>query len=148
MNIKIHISLIFLFILALIVPIKAPMIVVQGSIQLWPVTIINNSNMSLIVVDEISDPEGSSSMVRVIGHTIPNNQYTFQWPSTFQNPNAREITIYGRVNAVLKTNVLKLGNKATSTAPMIPSGDFTIINVNRRTICIADKLNPGQCSAR
>lgn len=127
---------------------KAPMIVVQGSIQLWPVTIINNSALALVVVDEIVDPEGSSSMVRILFHSIPNNQFTFQWPSTFAKPNARKITIYGATSAVLPTNRIIIGNTSDSTHPMIPSGDFSIISMSRRVIAIADKLNPNQSIGR
>jgi hypothetical protein len=134
--------------------VKAPMIVVQGSIQLWPVTITNNTTLTLVVIDEIIDPLGSSHIVRYLPSTTPNNQFTFQWPSTTEKPNARKITIYGRKHAVLPTNKIIIGNTPDATHPAVPSGDFSIINsvigATRQTnsICIADKLNPSQCSGR
>ncbi len=128
--------------------IKAPMIVVQGSIQLWPVTIINETGMTLVVIDEIIDPHGSSFITRTIPTVTPNNQFTFQWPSTFEKPNARKITIYGKLFAVVNTNKIKIGNTADSTYPTVPSGDFTIIRQSRLRICIEDKLTKGQCSGR
>jgi hypothetical protein len=131
------------------VTLKAPgMIVVQGSIQLWPVTVINNSGMALVVVDELIDPEGSSSIVRILPSVIPNNQFTFQWPSNFEKPNARRITIYGRRYAVVPTNRIIIGNTSDATHPMVPSGDFIIIRTAWRNIAIADKLNPNQASGR
>lgn len=129
-------------------PVKAAMIVVQGSIQLWPVTVINNSGMALVVVDELIDPEGSSSIVRILGSVTPNNQFTFQWPSNFEKPNARRVTIYGRRFAVLPTNRIIIGNTSDATHPMVPSGDFIIIRTSMRHIAIADKLNPNQSSGR
>ncbi len=147
MNIVIK-NLLFLTVLVCIVPVKADMIVVQGSVQLWPVTIINKSNLTLVVRDEIEDPEGNSVMMKIIGNVTPNNQFTFQWPSATQKPNARKIEIFGFVNAALPTNHIIMGNTADATHPMIPSGDHTIISTGKRHISLADYLNPNQPSAR
>lgn len=124
------------------------MIVVQGAIQLWPVTIINNSGMTLVVVDEIIDPYGSSFIGRTIPSIAPNNQFTFQWPSTFDKPNARKITIHGKRYAVISTNKIKIGNTTDSNYPCVPSGTFTIIKQSMLEICVADKLNPEQSGGR
>jgi hypothetical protein len=124
------------------------MIVVQGSIQLWPVTIINDSGMALIVIDELIDPQGSSKIVRIISPVNPNNQFTFQWPSNFEKPNARRVSIWGRTHAVLPTNRIIIGNTPDATHPMIVSGDFLIIRSGKNYISLGDKLNPNQASAR
>jgi hypothetical protein len=134
--------------LCIIKTIKSRMIVVQGSIQLWPVTIINDSRMTLVVVDEIIDPHGSSAITRIIPPVTPNNQFTFQWPSTFEKPNARKLTIWGKIAASVKTHPIIIGNTPDATYPMVPSGDFTIIKQSRLTLCIEDKLNTGQCAGR
>lgn len=144
--------------------IKSRMIVVQGSIQLWAVTIINETGLTLPVVDTIIDPHGESSIVRIIPSVTPNNQFTFQWPSTFEKPNARKITIGGDISTY-KENVpasqltvpIILGNTPDATHPMVVSGDFTIIKQGaiidkdgRRkiTLCVEDKFNKGQCAGR
>ncbi len=138
----------FFIIITLIEQLKASFIVVQGSIQLWIVTIINNSGITLVVIDEVIDPQGSSAMEQILTPGVPNNQFSFQWPSDFQKPNGRRITIYGLINGVLQTNKIIIGNTADATHPMVPSGDFYIIRSSRRAICIADKLNPNQCAGR
>lgn len=140
--------LFFITLLIMFGNLKAPMIVVQGAIQLWPVTIINESGMTLVVIDEIIDPYGSSYNPQQLPSVIPNNQFTFQWPSTFDKPNARRITIYGRRHAVMLTNRIIIGNTAGATHPCVPSGDFTIIRQSRLTICVEDKLTKNQCSGR
>lgn len=143
--------------------VRAPMIVVQGSIQLWAVTIINETGLTLPVIDTIIDPHGESSIIRIIPAVTPRNQFTFQWPSTFEKPNARKITIGSKrfkdpngVPSQLTVPII-IGNTPDATHPMVPSGDFTIIRqgeiigsdgIRRITLCVEDKLNKGQCAGR
>lgn len=148
MKLRNNLIILSFLVLVMVLSIKAPMIVVQGSIQLWPVTIINNTGITIVVVDEIIDPQGASAMTQILPPGVPNNQFTFQWPSDFEKPNGRRVTIYGLISGVLPTNKIILGNTADATHPMVPSGDFTVIRSSRRAICIADKLNPNQCAGR
>lgn len=136
------------FLMAFVAQVKGPMIVVQGSIQLWPVTIINNSGITLVAIDEIIDPEGTSHIMRILPPVNPNNQFTFQWPSTFSNPNARKITIYGAYHAVGHTNRIIIGNTSDATHPMVPGGSFSIIRLSDRVIAIGDPLNTYQAAGR
>jgi hypothetical protein len=145
---SVKVSIILCIMCFIVGTIRAPMIVVQGAIQLWPVTIINESGMTLVVNDEIIDPHGSSVITRTLPSITPNNQFTFQWPSTFEKPNARKITIYGKLYAVLRTHKLVIGNTPDATHPMVPSGDFTIVRQSRLGLCVEDKLNKGQCAGR
>lgn len=118
------------------------------TIQLWPITIINSAGMPLIVMDEIIDAFGSKIIGKTLSTVTPNNQYIFQWPSTFLKPNYRKITIWGKPHGAVMTNRIIFGSTPYDVAMVgdiqyniVPSSTFTIISTENR-IRIGNPLDP------
>jgi len=142
----------------------------KAPIQLWDVTIVNKTGVTILAVDEVIHTTGNSGtkldangipMLDANGNPIvtinprilyaaktldQGQQYVFHWYNQYTPPVGRRIKISATCQgATGAMNTISIGTTPDCTYQAIPSGTYYIIRPAACRLCIADAVNNTYC---
>jgi hypothetical protein len=120
----------------------------KAPVQLWDVTIVNKTGVTILVIDEVLQPgkDGKPRILHAAKTLNQGQQYIFHWYNQYTPPVARRIKVFATCQgATGAMNTISIGTTPDCTYQAIPSGTYYIIRPTACRLCIADSTNNSYC---